>query len=89
MVEVKLQGMENSDISWSLLGTTCMDDLQPTINKVEKKTCLLAIGQTYTLRCKSAEDSWWKSNYLVVENSVYCQYAKGTELINITIKGKI
>ena len=89
MVEFKLQGMENSDISWSILGTTCMDDLQPTANKVEKKTCLLTIGQTYKLHCKSAEDSWWKSNYLVVENSVYCQYAKGTELINITIKGKI
>ena len=89
MVEFKLQGMENSDISWSILGTTCMDDLQPTANKVEKKTCLLTIGQTYKLHCKSAEHSWWKSNYLVVENSVYCENAIGTEQINITITGKV
>ena len=66
-----------------------MDDLHTTANKVERKTCLLTIGQTYKLHCKSAEDGWWKSNYLVVENSVYCEYAEGTELINITITGKV
>ena len=87
-IEVKLQGMEHADISWNVLGTGCMDNLQPTANKLEKKTCLLSIGQTYKLQCKSAGGSWWKSNYLVIENSVYCEYAKGSELINITITGK-
>ena len=88
-VEIKLQGMEHADISWSLLGTGCMDNLQPTANKLEKKTCQLSNGQTYTLECTSSEGSWWKSNYLVIENSVYCEYAKGHELINITVTGKV
>ena len=87
-IEIKLQGMEHADISWNVLGTGCMDNLQPTANKLEKKTCLLSIGQTYKLQCTSAGGSWWKSNYLVIENSVYCEYAKGSELINITITGK-
>ena len=88
-IEIKLQGMEHADISWNVLGTGCMDNLQPTANKLEKKTCLLSIGQTYKLQCTSAGGSWWKSNYLVIENSVYCEYAKGHELINITVTGKV
>ena len=88
-IEIKLQGMEHADISWNVLGTGCMDNLQPTANKLEKKTCLLSIGQTYKLQCTSAGGSWWKSNYLVIENSVYCEYAKGSELINITITGTV
>ena len=87
-IEINVQGMEHAEISWKVLGTECMDNLQPTANKLEKKTCLLSIGQTYKLQCTSAGGSWWKSNYLVIENSVYCEYAKGSELINITITGK-
>ena len=88
-IEINVQGMEHAEISWKVLGTECMDNLQPTANKLEKKTCLLSIGQTYKLQCTSAGGSWWKSNYLVIENSVYCEYAKGSELINITITGTV
>ena len=60
----------------------------PTANSVYKTECLLTVGQTYKLKCEGKENSWWLSNYLIIENSVYCEYAKGTTLIDITITGK-
>ena len=92
LVEFKLQGMEDTDgISWSLIDTNCksISNLQPTANRVYKKLCMLSIGHNYTLQCESTNNRWWKSNYVIVENSVYCEYAKGTEMINITITGKV
>ena len=92
MVEIKLQGMEETTgISWRLLHSNCksMDNLKPTMNRVYKKECLLSVDQNYTLQCDSTEDSWWKSNYVVIENSIYCEYVKGKKLINITVTGKI
>ena len=84
--------MEDTDgIAWSLIDTNCksISNLQPTANRVYKKLCTLSIGHNYTLQCESTNNRWWKSNYVIVENSVYCEYAKGTEMINITITGKV
>ena len=91
-VEIEFQRLEEtSGISWSLLQTNCRssNNLQPTINRVYKTDCVLSVGQTYTLQCEGREDSWWKSNYIVIENSVYCEYAKGNVLIDITVTGKV
>ena len=90
-VEIQFQGVEgNTVILWSLLQSTCKATgyITPTANSVHKTECLLTVGQTYTLKCEGREDSSWFPNYLIVENSVYCEYAKGTKLINITITGK-
>ena len=91
LVEIRLQGMEvTSGISWRLLQSNCksMDNLQPTVNRVSTVKCLLSVGQTYALQCDNTGDSWWKSNYLIIENSVYCEYAKGMKLVDIRITGK-
>ena len=90
-VEIQFQGVEdNTVISWSLLQSNCKSTgyIASTANSVYKTECLLTVGQTYTLKCEGREDSSWFANYLIVENSVYCEYAKGTKLINITITGK-
>ena len=91
LVEIKLQGVEdNTAISWSLLQSNCKATgyITPTVNSVHKTECLLTVGQTYTLKCEGKEDGSWLSSYLIIENSVYCEYAKGTKLIDITITGK-
>ena len=90
-VEIQFQGVEdNAVISWSLLQSNCKSTgyIASTANSVYKTECLLTVGQTYTLKCEGRGDSWWFANYLIIENSVYCEYAKGTKLINITITGK-
>ena len=90
-VEIQFQGVEdNTVISWSLLQSNCKSTgyISPTVNSVYKTECLLTVGQTYTLKCEGRGDSWGLANYLIIENSVYCEYAKGTKLINITITGK-
>ena len=87
--EIELQGIEETNgISWRLLDTNCksMPNLQPTANRVYKEKCDLLIGQDYTLQCDST-GAGWKTNYLIFENSVYCQYARSTILFNITITG--
>ena len=92
LVEIKLRGMEDaSGISWSILDTDCKSapNLQPTVNRVYKKDCTLSKGQTYTLQCESTNHGWWMSNYINIENSAYCEYAKEKRLINITITGKL
>ena len=91
-IEVQLQAIEeDSHISWRLHNTNCKsdDNLEVGSNRVYKTDCDLAIGQTYTLECKSLGDSWWKSNHLVIENKLYCEYAKGKTLNNITITGNV
>ena len=90
-VEIQFQGVEeNTFISWSLLQSNCKSSgyIVPTVNSVYKTQCLLTVGQTYTLKCEGREDRSWFGNYLIIENSVYCEYAKGTKLIDITITGK-
>ena len=90
LIEVQLHALEEaSHISWRFQNTNCKsdDDLEVGGNRVYKTNCNLALGQSYTLECKNLGDGWWKSNNLLVENYVYCEYTKGTTLINITITG--
>ena len=90
LIEVQLHALEAaSHISWRFQNTNCKsdDDLEVGGNRVYKTNCNLALGQSYTLECKNLGDGWWKSNNLLVENYVYCEYAKGTTLTNITITG--
>ena len=91
-IEVQLQAMEEAThISWQLQNTNCKsdDDLEVGVNRDRQTDCELAIGQTYTLECNSLGDGWWKSNHLVIENSLYCKYAKGKTIKNITITGTL
>ena len=96
-VEMKLQSIEEtSGISWRIINTECKSDsnLQLSPNRVRSKDCELSLGLSYTLQCESVGNNgspnyngWWKANFLVVENSVYCEYSDGMKMINITITG--
>ena len=82
-VEIKYTGIEEANgISWSISDTNCKSilpsDLRPGTEY--KQDCDLAMGQSYILNCESPDGSWWKSNYVVIENSVYCEYAQGTKV---------
>ena len=97
-VEIKLVAIEEtSGISWRITNTECKSDtnLQLSANRVYKTGCELSLGQSYTLECDSEGNirypnynGWWKANFLLIENSVYCEYSDGKEIINITITGK-
>ena len=103
-VEIKLYGVEDTNgISWSILDTNCksLPDLNVGINRVYRKRCDLALDQSYKLQCNGVEKStlgtglgggWihygWRSNYIVIESSVYCQFAKDKTVANIKITGK-
>ena len=100
-VEIKLQAIEETTgISWRMMSTDCRSDtnLQVSSNRVYNKDCALSLGQSYTLQCENegnteypSDNSFhysWKANFLVVENSVYCEYSDGIKMINITITGK-
>ena len=95
LVEIKLQSLEEtSGVSWSLIDTNCksMINLQLSANRVYRKHCGLSLGHSYTLQCQgeqSEDGNGWMSNHLLIENSVYCEYAHKNELINITITGKV
>ena len=92
LIEVQLKAVEAAThISWRLQNTNCKsdDNLEVGGNRVYQTDCKLAIGQTYTLECNSLGDGWWKSNHLVIENYLYCEYAKGKTLNNITITGNL
>ena len=82
---------EANGISWSISDTNCKSilpsDLRPGTEY--KKVCDLAVGQSYILNCESPDDGWWKSNYVVIENSIYCEYAQGTKQSNVTITGMV
>ena len=96
-IEVKLQGVEETNgISWRIMNTDCKSDtnLQVAAYRVYSKDCELSLGQSYTLQCDNegntgppSYNGWWKANFLVVENSVYCEYSDGMKMINITING--
>ena len=84
---------EANGISWSISDTNCKSTL-PSIVHLRpgteyKQVCDLAVGQSYILNCESPDDGWWKSNYVVIENSVYCEYAQGTKQSNVTITGMV
>ena len=97
-VKIKLQAIEEtSGISWSIANTKCKSDtnLQFSANTVYNKDCELTLGQSYTLHCDnegisavSNHNGWWKANFLVIENSVHCEYSDRKKMINITITGK-
>ena len=83
------------------MNTNCQSNtnLQVSANREYNKDCELSLGQSYTLECGGEGNTgyiydgpsysgWWKANMLVVENSVYCKYADGIKMINITITGK-
>ena len=89
---MKYMGIEEANgISWSISDTNCKSilpsDLRPGTEY--KQYCDLAMGQSYILNCESPDGGWWKSNYVVIENSVYCEYAQGTKLSNVTITGML
>ena len=93
-VEIIYKGMEEANgISWSISDTNCKSTL-PSIVHLRpgteyKQVCDLAVGQSYILNCESPDGGWWKSNYVVIENSVYCEYAQGTKQSNVTITGMV
>ena len=97
-VETNLQAIEEtSGISWRITNTECKSDtnLQLSANRVYNTGCELSLGQSYTLECDTEGNTgypnyngWWKANFLLIENSVYCEYSDGKKLINITITGK-
>ena len=97
-VIVKLQAIEEtSGISWRITNTECKSDtnLQLSANRVYNEDCELSLGQSYTLECDGEGNTgspnyngWWKANFLTIENSVYCEYSDGKEIMNITITGK-
>ena len=92
MIEIQLQAIEEtSHISWRLQNTDCKseDNLEVGANRVYQTDCKLAIGETYALECNSLEDGCWASNHLLIESYVYCEYAKGKTLFNITITGNV
>ena len=93
-VEIEYTGMEEANgISWSISDTNCKSilpsDLRPGTEY--KQDCDLAMGQSYILNCESPDVGWWKSNYVVIENSAYCEYARGTNLSmsTVTITGMV
>ena len=93
-VEIKYMGLEEANgISWSISGTNCKSklpaDLRPATEYKYGVSCDLAMEQSYILNCESPDGSWWKSNYVVIENSVYCEYAQGTKLSTVIITGMV
>ena len=94
-VEIKYMGIEDgtNGISWSISGTNCKSKfpsvLRPATEYKYGVSCDLAMGHSYILNCESPDGSWWKSNYVVIENSVYCEYAQGTKLSTVIITGMV
>ena len=93
-VEIKYMGLEEANgISWSISGTNCKSKfpsvLRPATEYKYGVSCDLAMGHSYILNCESPDGSWWKSNYVVIENSVYCEYAQGTKLSTVIITGMV
>ena len=85
-----IHGIDKADsISWTISDTKC-NGYNLALNQYTewKKYCTLAVGQSYNLECYSYTD-WWKRNFLVIEDSVYCKYAKEKKSYDIKITGKI
>ena len=80
------------NIGWTLSPNCKNDDngkANYDSNGIYQERCDLAIGQTYTLRCKSYQGDGWHSSYVLIENVAYCEdFTNGEEKIyNITITG--
>ena len=89
LINVKLQTMEKATgINWQIQNTSCVSEnnMQLSGNREYHTECTLVIGESYILECNS-NDGQWNSNHLIIENSVYCEYAKAKTIINITITG--
>ena len=90
LVTIELQAKEETyGISWELIGTNCksLPNLIVAENRLYTKYCALSIGQSYTLKCNDVEDGGWASNYLIIENSKYCENTPHMSVVNITITG--
>ena len=90
LVTIELQTKaEANGVSWEFIGTNCksLSNLSLTANRLYTKHCALSIGQSYTLKCRGGEDGW-SPNYLIVENSKYCENTRLMSMVNITITGK-
>ena len=92
--------MSTDAISWGFAGTDCkslpnmtISSSDATANRLYNVKCVLLIGQTYELKCESLKlGGWrggWKSNYLIIENSIYCRATGLEKTVNITITGKV
>ena len=82
-----------SGVSWELLGTEgtpckSLPNMKLKGNRFYEKHCELKKNQNYTLKCGSTGEGW-KSNYLVIENSIFCKYAESDKLTTITITGEV
>ena len=90
LVTIQLQTkVETHGISWEIIGTTCksLPNLHITANRLYTKHCALSTEQSYELKCHSSGEGWG-SNYLVVENTKYCENTQQMSTVNITITGK-
>ena len=98
-VREKPGGEETKYPRW-LTGTDCkslpnmtISSSDATANRLYNVKCVLLIGQTYELKCESLKlGGWrggWKSNYLIIENSIYCRATGLEKTVNITITGKV
>ena len=90
LVTIELQAkVETNGTSWELIGTNCksLPTLTVAENRLYTKHCALSVGQSYTLKC-NVEDRGWASNYLIIENSNYCENTQRMSTVNITITGK-
>ena len=79
---------KSTGINWQIQNTTCVSEnnMQLSGNREYQTECTLVIGHSYILECNS-NDGGWNSNHLIIENLVYCEYAKSKTIINITING--
>ena len=82
---------ETRKISWTL-SPRCrsQEDLTVASNAYYETECALAIGQTYTLNCRSTAGTGWNSNYLIIEDKMFCQnFTNGYEETHtLSIEGK-
>ena len=89
-VTIELEVIDNTNgISWSISNTDCKsssDNLQVIQNKLTETNCILLGGVSYTLKCLNTGEGW-KRNYLVIENTLYCEGTTNEQLINITLTG--
>ena len=62
------------NIGW-ILSPECKssDDISVVPNAYYEHQCALSIGQKYTLICKSSAGTGWNSNYLIIEDKMFCQ----------------
>ena len=90
LVTIELQAtVETHGTSWELIGTNCksLPNIIVAENRLYTRYCALSIGQSYTLKCNDVEGGGWASNYLIIENSKYCENTQQMSMVNITITG--